>query len=44
VSLAFMEDALEAAVVAASVGEVPVGAVVVHAGKIIAAAGNRVER
>ena len=43
-SLAFMEDALEAAVVAASVGEVPVGAVVVHAGKIIAAAGNRVER
>ncbi len=39
-----MEDALEAAVVAASVGEVPVGAVVVHAGKIIAAAGNRVER
>ena len=39
-----MEDALEAAVVAASVGEVPVGAVVVHAGKIIAAVGNRVER
>ena len=39
-----MEDALEAAVVAASMGEVPVGAVVVHAGKIIAAAGNRVER
>ena len=39
-----MEDALDAAVVAASMGEVPVGAVVVHAGKIIAAAGNRVER
>ena len=37
----FMEKALEQARLAADRGEVPVGAVVVKNGKIIAAAGNR---
>ncbi|MAV47954.1 MAG: nucleoside deaminase [Alphaproteobacteria bacterium TMED89] len=43
-TLAFMNDALRAATSAEAAGEVPVGAVVVHAGKIIATAANRVER
>jgi len=43
-TLAFMEDALRAAQEAEQAGEVPVGAVIVHNGEIIASAGNRVER
>jgi len=43
VSLAFIEDALEQAKAAGAAGEVPVGAVVVRDGTVIAAAGNRVE-
>ena len=42
-SLAFIEDALEQAKAAGAAGEVPVGAVVVRDGSVIAAAGNRVE-
>ena len=42
-SLAFIEDALEQAKAADAAGEVPVGAVVVRDGSVIAAAGNRVE-
>lgn len=42
-SLAFIEDALEQAKAAGAAGEVPVGAVVVRDGTVIAAAGNRVE-
>lgn len=42
-SLAFIEDALEEAERAGAAGEVPVGAVVVRDGTVIAAAGNRVE-
>ena len=42
-SLAFIEDALEQAKAAGGMGEVPVGAVVVRDGTVIAAAGNRVE-
>ena len=38
-----MQQALEEAVKAGARGEVPIGAVIVHAGKVIAAAGNRVE-
>jgi tRNA(adenine34) deaminase len=37
----FMQAALDEAQVAAARGEVPVGAVVVHEGKIVARAGNR---
>lgn len=43
-TLAFMEDALCAAQEAERAGEVPVGAVIVLNGEIIATAGNRVER
>jgi len=43
-SLAFMQDALAEAEAAQMAGEIPVGAVVVRAGEIIARAGNRVER
>lgn len=43
-TLAFMEDALRAAQEAEQAGEVPVGAVIVHQGEILASAGNRVER
>ena len=39
--LSFMEQALEEAKAAALRGEVPVGAVVVHAGAVVARAGNR---
>ncbi|MGB1161798.1 MAG: nucleoside deaminase [Alphaproteobacteria bacterium] len=39
-----MEDALRAAQEAEGAGEVPVGAVIVLNGEIIASAGNRVER
>jgi tRNA(adenine34) deaminase len=39
----FMEQALEQARLAAARGEVPVGAVVVADGRVLAAAGNRVE-
>lgn len=42
-SLAFIEDALEQAKAAGAAGEVPVGAVVVRDGTVIAAARNRVE-
>ena len=42
-SLAFIEDALKEAERAGAAGEVPVGAVVVRDGTVIAAAGNRVE-
>ncbi|MEC8274766.1 MAG: nucleoside deaminase [Pseudomonadota bacterium] len=42
-SLAFIEDALEQAKAAGAAGEVPVGAVVVRDGSVIAAAGNQVE-
>ena len=42
-SLAFIEHALEQAKAAGAAGEVPVGAVVVRDGSVIAAAGNRVE-
>ena len=42
-SLAFIEDALEQAEAAGAAGEVPVGAVVVRDGTVIAAARNRVE-
>ena len=37
----FMDLALEVAVAAMRAGEVPVGAVVVHEGKILTRAGNR---
>jgi tRNA(Arg) A34 adenosine deaminase TadA len=43
VSLAFIEDALQQAEAAGAAGEVPVGAVVVRDGTVIAAARNRVE-
>lgn len=43
-TLAFIEDALCAAQEAERAGEVPVGAVIVFNGEIIATAGNRVER
>ncbi|MAW37190.1 MAG: tRNA-specific adenosine deaminase [Rhodospirillaceae bacterium] len=43
VPLAFIEDALQQAEAAFAVGEVPVGAVVVRDGTVIAAARNRVE-
>lgn len=43
-TLAFMEDALRAAQEAEQAGEVPVGAVIVRDGQILATAGNRVER
>lgn len=39
----FMAQALEQAAAAAARGEVPVGAVLVRAGRVVAAAGNRVE-
>lgn len=42
-SLAFIEDALQQAKAAGAAGEVPVGAVVVRDGTVIAAARNRVE-
>ena len=41
--LAFIEDALQQAEAAFAMGEVPVGAVVVRDGTVIAAARNRVE-
>jgi len=40
----FMKQALDQAVAAAARGEVPVGAVLVHDGRVIAADGNRVEQ
>jgi tRNA(adenine34) deaminase len=40
----FMQDALAEARAAAAVGEVPIGAVLVHQGKIIARSGNRTIR
>ena len=42
-SLAFIEDALQQAKAAGAAGEVPVGAVMVRDGTVIAAARNRVE-
>lgn len=42
-SLAFIEDALQQAEAAGAAGEVPVGAVVVRDGTVIAAARNQVE-
>ena len=41
---AFMHQALDEARAAAAAGEVPVGAVLVHGGKIIARSGNRTVR
>ncbi len=38
----FMQSALDQAHLAQSMDEVPVGAIIIHQGKIIAAAGNRV--
>jgi tRNA(adenine34) deaminase len=40
----FMQEALTAARAAAAAGEVPIGAVLIHEGKIIARAGNRTIR
>ena len=40
----FMQEALAEALVAAASGEVPIGAVLVHEGKILARAGNRTIR
>jgi tRNA(adenine34) deaminase len=40
----FMQEALAEALVAAASGEVPIGAVLVHDGKILARAGNRTIR
>src|SRR6266850_2905537 len=40
----FMEEALAEARVAAAVGEVPIGAILVHKGKILARSGNRTIR
>ena len=40
----FMEKALAEALVAATAGEVPIGAVLVHDGKILARSGNRTIR
>ena len=42
--LGFMEQALEEARASAAAGEVPVGAILVHEGKIIARSGNRTIR
>ena len=42
--IGFMEQALEEARASAAAGEVPVGAIVVHEGKIIARSGNRTIR
>jgi tRNA(adenine34) deaminase len=42
--LAFMEIALEEARASAAAGEVPIGAILVHEGKIIARSGNRTIR
>jgi tRNA(adenine34) deaminase len=42
--LAFMEMALEEARASAAAGEVPIGAILVHEGKIIARSGNRTIR
>ena len=39
--VSFMQDALEEASAAAQRGEVPIGAIIVHEGRIIARAGNR---
>ena len=44
VNLEFMQAALEEARAAAASGEVPIGAVLVHEGKILARAGNRTIR
>ncbi len=40
----FMDRALQAAAEAGSLGEVPIGAVLVHEGEIVAVTGNRRER
>ena len=42
--LAYMKEALEEARASAAAGEVPIGAVLVHNGKIIARSGNRTIR
>jgi len=42
--IGFMEQALEEALASAAAGEVPVGAILVHEGKIIARSGNRTIR
>jgi tRNA(adenine34) deaminase len=42
--IGFMEQALEEARASAAAGEVPVGAILVHDGKVIARAGNRTIR
>jgi tRNA(adenine34) deaminase len=40
----FMEQALEEALASAAAGEVPIGAILVHEGKIVARSGNRTIR
>jgi tRNA(adenine34) deaminase len=42
--IAFMEQALEEARASAAAGEVPIGAILVHEGKIVARSGNRTIR
>ena len=42
--LGFMEQALEEARASAAAGEVPVGAILVHEGKVISRSGNRTIR
>src|ERR1700758_3516847 len=44
IDLEFMEQALEEARASAAAGEVPIGAILVHEGKIVARSGNRTIR
>jgi tRNA(adenine34) deaminase len=44
IDVGFMEQALEEARASAAVGEVPIGAILVHEGKIVARSGNRTIR
>jgi tRNA(adenine34) deaminase len=44
IDLGFMEQALEEARASAAAGEVPIGAILVHEGKIVARSGNRTIR
>jgi len=44
IDLGFMEQALEEARASAAAGEVPIGAILVHEGKIVAHSGNRTIR
>jgi tRNA(adenine34) deaminase len=44
IDVGFMEQALEEARASAAVGEVPIGAILMHEGKIVARSGNRTIR